>query len=99
MDAPKRALTLKECAEELNLRSVGVLMNAIRAGRLVALVLSPNADSRKPGPKLYRIEAAERERFKKSIRTRAASPEPPEEPACYRARRGRPKKGAGKPTG
>jgi hypothetical protein len=92
----RHALTLQECADELSV-SVGIIRRQIATGALSALVLSPNGNPRKPGPKLFRVERAEWERFKRSIRTQAETPavERPEMPR----RRGRPKKGAEKPTG
>lgn len=93
---PRRALTLGECADELGLKSEAVLKAAIKAGRLVALVLSGKADAKSRGPKLYRIERAEWERFKTSIRTQGPTLLAEEE---IRTRAGRPKKGTNKPTG
>ncbi len=92
------ALTLAECARELGLKSESALKAAIKAGRLVVLVLSGKADMSLPGPKLYRVERAEWERFKASIRTRGENPLPVEPPP-ERSRRGRPKKGAPARTG
>jgi hypothetical protein len=89
---PLRALTLRECADELGLKSDA----ALKAGRLVALVLSGKADAKRRGPKLYRIERAEWERFKASVRTQGTVPVVEQ---GNKPRAGHPKKGSDKPTG
>lgn len=93
---PGRALTLAECADEMGLKSEAVLKSAIKAGRLVALVFSGKADAKSRGPKLYRIERVEWERFKTSIRTQGPALLLKEEDRIHT---GRPKKGTNKPTG
>jgi hypothetical protein len=70
-------LTLQECADELRI-PLSILRRHIRAGTLVALALSPSADPGRRGPKCYRVERAEWERFKRDVRTKAAMPAPAE---------------------
>jgi hypothetical protein len=85
---------LDECAADLNLDDARILVRAIKAGKLVAMVVSGAGEGKAPRTKYYRIARDEWIRYKESIRTKGIPDAITSDDDAPKA--GRPRKGSTK---